>query len=366
MEKKIMLFQLNKFIPIAEKIIPKRSSIPILTNICFTNGKIVATDLEMTLVMKSDHEVCLTIPVNILKIVLKSKPKTMTFEKLTDSKAKINYDGKSITFSSESVDEFPNFTKSRFKTVAVWSKDIIKTLHDQLPYCSTDELRMPLTGVYINQNHHLESCATSGHVLRFIKDIDPDKKSKMHADFTDIIPKRALQILSRFTLKEVKVAVREDHFRFTLDKDLEFFVRKIEGDYPRFENVIPREHSGSVHFCKQEMISIIKDAINFTNRHNHLAEFLIAKDEILISAENSEAEMKWQGSLAVSDITGKENMNIGINLELLERVIKGIKSKEIVWIYESPHSPLLFSDNGESEKEVINLLMPIRLEDDNG
>jgi len=171
-----MLFQLNKFIPIAEKIIPKRTSIPILTNICFTEGKIVATDLDMTIVMKTDHEVCLTIPVNILKIVLKSKPKTLTFEKLTDKKAKIIYDSKSITFATENIEEFPVLPKGRFKTVAVWSKDIIKTLHDQLPYCSTDELRMPLTGVYINQNHHIETCATSGHVLKLIKDIDPDKK----------------------------------------------------------------------------------------------------------------------------------------------------------------------------------------------
>jgi len=358
-----MLFQLNRFLPIAEKIIPKRTSIPILTNICFNDGKIVATDLDTTLVMEIEHDINLIVPMNILKIVLKSKPKQLTFEKLTDKKAKINYDNRSITFNYESVDEFPVLTKGRFKTVAVWGKEIIKTLHDQLPYCSSDEMRRVLTGVYVNQNHHLETCATSGHVLRLIKDIDPDKKSKLLADFTAIIPKRALQILSRFTLKEVKVAVREDQFRFTLDKDLELFVRKIEGEYPRYQNVIPKEHSGSVHFDKGEMQAIIKDAINFTNRRDHLAEFLIAKDEILISAENFEAEMKWQGRLTVIDITGKENMNIGINLDLLEKMLKGINSKEVICIYENPHSPLLFSDNGESDKEVINLLMPINLED---
>jgi DNA polymerase III subunit beta len=361
-----MLFQLNRFIPIAEKIIPRRSSIPILTNICFTDGKIVATDLDMTLVMTTENKISLTIPVNILKIVLKSKPKQITFEKLTDSKTKVIYDSKSITFATENIEEFPMLPKGRFKTVGLWSKDVIKTLHDQLPYCSTDELRMVLTGVYVNQNHHIESCATSGHVLRFIKDIDVEKKSKLSADFTAIIPKRALQILSRFTLKEVKVAVREDQFRFTMDNDIELFVRKIEGLYPKYENVIPHEHSGSVHFCKQGMISIIKDAINFTNRYNHLAEFLIGKDEILISAENPEVQVKWQGSLPVSDLSGKENMNIGINLELLEKILKGINSKEVVWIYSSPNSPLLFSDNGESGSETINLLMPINLEDTNG
>ncbi len=360
-----MLFQLNRFIPIAEKIIPRRSSIPILTNVCFTDGKIVATDLDITLVMKTEQNISLVIPLNILKIVLKAKPKTLAFEELSDSKAKINYDNKSITFSTESIDEFPNFPKSRFKTVAVWSRDVIKILHDQLPYCSTDELRPALTGVYVNQNHHIESCATSGHVLRFIKDIDPGKNGKLKADFSDIIPKRALQILSRFTLKEVIVAVKENEFRFTLDNDLELFVRKIEGKYPKFENVIPLEHSGSVHFNKDEMTLVIKDAINFTSGYNHLAEFLIAKDEILISAEDREVGTKWQGSLPVRDLSGKENIKIGLNLELLEKVIKGINSKEVIWIYDSPNSPMIFSENDNSEKEIINLLMPIRLEEEN-
>ena len=361
-----MLFHLNRFIPIAEKIIPRRTGIPILTNICFADSKIIATGLDMTLVMKTGHNLNLTVPMNILKLVIKSKPKTLNFEKLSDGKAKINYDNKSISFNSEDVSEFPNFPKGKFKTVAMWSKEVIKTLHDQLPYCSTDETRMTLNGVYVNQNHHIETCATSGHVLKLIKDIDPEKKSKLSADFTGIIPKRVLQILSRFVLKEVNVAVREDQFRFTLDKDLELFVRKIEGEYPKYENVIPKEHSGSVHFDKDEMLAIIKDAINFTNRRDHLAIFLIGKDEILISAEDLETETKWQGSLAVSDLSGKENMNIGINLELLEKVLKGIGSKQVVWIYDSPNSPLLFSDNGESGKEVINLLMPVRLEDSDG
>jgi len=116
-----MLFHLNKFIPIAEKIIPRRTSIPILTNICFNKGKIVATDLEMTLVKTTEDKSSLLIPANILKLVIKSKPKTLTVEKLSDNKAKINYDSKSITFPSESVEEFPVLPKGRFKTVAVWS-----------------------------------------------------------------------------------------------------------------------------------------------------------------------------------------------------------------------------------------------------
>ena len=103
-----MLFHLNRFIPIAEKIIPRRTGIPILTNICFADSKIIATDLDMTLVMKTGHNLNLTVPMNILKLVIKSKPKTLNFEKLSDGKAKINYDNKSISFNSCPVAEKSN------------------------------------------------------------------------------------------------------------------------------------------------------------------------------------------------------------------------------------------------------------------
>ena len=358
-----MLFHLNKFIPVAEKIIPKRTSIPILTNICFSDNKIIATDLDTTLVMTVEDKSRFIIPVKILKTVLKSKPKTLRFEKLSNNKAKINYDSKSITFSSENVDEFPVPPKGRFKTVAVWSKNVIRNLHDQVPYCSTDALRMQINGIWINQNGTIESCATTGQILRLIKDAGSDKKSTLKSEFKGIIPSKAIQILSRFTLKDVKVAVREDQIRFTIDKDVDLYVKLIEGNFPNYNNVIPKEHSGAVHFDKAEMLSLTAEAKNYANGYTHLSEFNISSEAISMSVENNEEETHWQAHLPVSHKSGID-MKIGFDVALLEKVLKGINSKQAVWVYDSPTTASVFTETDESGEEIINLIMPVRLEDE--
>ena len=360
-----MLFHLNKFIPIAEKIIPKRTSIPILTNICFTDGKIIATDLDTTLVMTVEDKSRFTVPTRIIKSILKSKPKTLKFETLTDNKAKINYDSKSITFNTESVEEFPAIPNGKFKTVAVWSKDVIRNLHDQVPYCSTDEVRMQLNGIWINQNGTIESCATTGQILRLIKDAGSDKKSTLKEEFKGIIPSKAIQILSRFTLKEVKVAVQEDQIKFTIDKDVDLFVKLIEGNFPNYNNVIPKEHSGAVHFDKAEMLSLTAEAKNYANGYTHLSEFNIGSEAISMSVENNEEGTHWQAHLPVSHKSGID-MKIGFDVALLEKVLKGINSKEAVWIYDSPTTASVFTETDECGEEIINLIMPVRLEDNNG
>ena len=64
-----MLHHLTRFVPIADKIIPRKTSLPILHYICVHKSRIVATDLETTLVMKVDDKRSYLLPFNILKTV---------------------------------------------------------------------------------------------------------------------------------------------------------------------------------------------------------------------------------------------------------------------------------------------------------
>lgn len=70
-----MLQKLIRFLPIAEKVINRKTTLPILSHICVKDGYVSATDLENTVRMKIDDFRTYTIPLNILKTVLKAKPK---------------------------------------------------------------------------------------------------------------------------------------------------------------------------------------------------------------------------------------------------------------------------------------------------
>jgi DNA polymerase III sliding clamp (beta) subunit (PCNA family) len=195
-----MLHQLMRFVPIADKIIPRNTSLPILTNIMVDKGVMRATDLEITAVLKIEDDRSYLIPIGIVKTILKSKPKNIDIELLPENKIQINYHNRGVIFPAMGVQDYPEHMNYKFKSIGVWTKRVLQELYHQLLYCSTDELRPALTGVFIRQNSALLTCATDGHVLRLIRDVDLDKKCKLNKKFEGIISNKCIQLLARYAI----------------------------------------------------------------------------------------------------------------------------------------------------------------------
>ena len=102
-----MLDALIKFIPIAEKIVPRRSTIKVLENICIHEGRIMATDLEMTVTMPIDEKRSFLIPLGIVKTILKSRPKSVDVREDGNGRLRIAYDDKAVIFPMQDVADYP-------------------------------------------------------------------------------------------------------------------------------------------------------------------------------------------------------------------------------------------------------------------
>ena len=248
-----MLHQLMRFVPIADKIIPRNTSLPILTNIMVDKGVMRATDLETTALMKIEDERSYLLPISIIKTILKSKPKNINVELLPDNKIQINYHNRGVIFPAMDIEDYPEQSNYKFKTIGTWTKQVLQELYHQLLYCSTDELRPVLTGVLVRQNSTILTCATDGHVLRLIRDVDPDKKCKINKKFEGIISNKCIQLLARFVINSAKVYLSKETMKFDIGDGLEIYSRLIDAEYPRFENVLPDQFSGTIHFDRELM-----------------------------------------------------------------------------------------------------------------
>lgn len=363
-----MLETLRRFLPLAQKVINCKSPLPILGHVCLRDGYISATDLETTVRMRINTDINYTIPLALLKTIFKARPKKLEVEVLEEGQVTIQYDNRKITFQSLDTEEFPAVPFGRFRAVGQWSKEVIKRLYQQLTFASTDEFKPALTGVYLYQNKVLSSCATDGHVLRWIKNIDPEGLSKLKNSFQGIIPRKSLQILARVMKENAIVAVTKTHLRLKLNKDTEMFIRLIEGKYPDYESVIPGQFSGSVKLNREALGSLITDALPFVNRETKLGAVIVNADDLAVSIEDAERNIQWSSTLPVNTQSG-DNITIGLNLAYLERILKGISADEVLWQYGSPLSAgILTGVNGKTPDE-INLIMPIRLkesEENNG
>ena len=172
-----MLLQLRQFLPIAEKILDRKSDNPILSSICFHSGLVTMTDLEITATMPVDDDRSYTLPLDILKKVLKTNPKQLEIEISKGPVLEIKFDDKTLKFPVAEWREYPDVPSDAFQELGVWPAEIFQKIYSQIPYTSTDSLRPAMNGVLIEQNSKLSSCATNGHVLNFIRDLDTDKKS---------------------------------------------------------------------------------------------------------------------------------------------------------------------------------------------
>lgn len=311
--------------------------------------------------MKCESSSNYTIPLNLLKTILKARPKKLEVEVLEDGKVVITYDTRRIMFESLDTDEFPVVPSGRFRAVGQWPKEVIRKLYEQLTYASTDELKPALTGVYLHQNKVLTSCATDGHVLRWIKNADPERVSKLKNNFIGIIPRKSLQILSRIVKGNVNVAASKTHLRLKLNKDTELFTRLIDEKYPDYKSVIPGKFSGSAKLNTKALQSLISDALPFVNRETKLGAFTVNGD-LAVAVEDAERNIQWDSELPISGQSG-DDITIGINLAYLEKILKSIDEDEVLWQYGSPISASILSNVNSKSPNEINLIMPIRLKE---
>jgi len=361
-----MLQELIRFLPVAERIVPRNSTIEVLRNLSVQDGFITATDLDLLARMPLPDSRSFLLPFGIIKTVLKSKPGSIEFNLSEPNRIKINYDNKSVSFPRGEVTDFPNLPELDFKPIGEWTRETVMKMHSQLPYLSSDELRPALNCLYLCQNGSFSCCATDGHVLRVISEMDPQGRCELE-EYTGILPKRILQLLPRLVRDTVQVACSEDYFRFELEHGLTLYSRTVEVSYPDVARVIPKEFASAVELDVLRLRNLTEAAKAFANRTTMASIFEIEEDQILITVENSDEDTRWESSMPIDRISG-EGLRVGMNLGYLEKVLDGVTGKKAMWKYNDGNTASVFTDIGDAANSSMNLIMPIRIakEDEDG
>ena len=346
-----MVGKIAAFLALARKVIGGKMTIPVLEQICFLDGWMMVTDLENTLVMKSDIEESFTISHKLLAKIMKQKPQDIKVN-VEESKVHLNYDEKELTFISFEVADFPDLPDACEQEIDVWDRNWIAKLHGQRVFVSHDEIKPALCGVYVKSNGSLESCATDGHMLRVVKvEQSADKTYEM------ILPAKSLDILLNGSRKDVRVFESKTHYRFALSHNLDLYVRKLDLKYPDYNNVIPEKCPESIQFGMKDFLQLIKASKPFVNRQSKLIEIAVEDLNLSATVVDVDEGISWQGHIAVHDNIGGE-CSFGFQIDYLEKLITAIDTDQLTWAHNGSASASLFS----GDEDQINLLMPVRLE----
>jgi DNA polymerase III subunit beta len=369
MKFQVLQENLSKALIQCIRFVSPKAQLPVLANILFSakKGKLLlsATNLEASISIKLgakvEEEGDISIPAKtISEIVGNLNPGTISFE-VAKEQVKITSSNFRSTLSSMNSSDFPTVPDKTGKSaVSIPSNIVTDALSCVLFASSSDETRPVLTGVLIIfQKERIFFVATDGFRLS-------QKKVSVRTglDKKLIIPKNSLSEILRLDEEEEIVFdynEQENQVVFGMGETV-FSTRIIQGEFPDFEKIIPKDAKIKVNVDKEEILQAIKLASVFARDSANVIKLIVEKEEIVITSESSQSGS--QEAKVDAKIDGFANstkpFEIAFNYRFLEEFLGSVKSEDIEIQFSDPNAPGVFLDT--KDKDYLHLIMPVRIQ----
>ena len=350
-------------------VLSTNSSLPILDNFLFeiidNKLTVLASDLETTMVtsleVQTEEAGKIAIPAKLLLDVLKNLPdQPCSFRINADFGIEIGYDNgnsKMVGFNAEEYPKLPVLeNKSSVKiTGEILSRAINKTIFAT----GNDELRPVMSGVYCQfSEQEITFVATDAHKL--VRYTRKDFAADGNASF--ILPKKPLNLLKSNVRgdEELTIEFNSSNAIFTFN-DLTLICRLIDGKYPNYEAVIPKENPNVLTIDRQQFLSSIKRVSIFSNKTTHQIKLKLAGSELLLSAED--LDFSNAASERLTCQYDGDDMEIGFNSRFLMDMLSNLDTPEIRLAMSIPSRAGLLMPNlpDNQEEDILMLVMPVML-----
>ncbi len=351
-------------------VINSSNTLPILDNFLFeldhTKLTVSASDLETTmsstLDVESDSEGSVAIPARLLLDTLKTFPEQpLTFVVEDNNTVEISSNHGKYALAYASGEEFPKAVALEDPSKTVILGDILATAISKTIFAAgNDDLRPVMSGVFFQfSTDGLTFVATDAHKL--VKYTREDVNASQVAEF--IMPKKPLNLLKGILAgseDEVTIEYNDSNAKFTFDNS-ELICRLIDGKYPNYEAVIPKENPNKLSIDRTQFLNSVRRVSIFSNKTTHQIRLKIAGAELNISAEDVDYSNKAEERLTC-DYQG-DDMQIGFNSRFLTEMLNNLSSSDVQLEMSMPNrAGILTPVDGLDEGEQITMLvMPVML-----
>lgn len=351
-------------------IINNNNTLPILDNFLFNldnnNLTVSASDLETTISSKLEVEstdqgmVC--IPARLLLETLKTFPEQpLTFTIEDNSTIEISSNHGKYALAYADAEDFPNVVELKDPSSTTVQGDVLSTAISKTIFASgNDDLRPVMSGVFFQfSTDGLIFVATDAHKL--VKYSRDDISASQTAEF--IMPKKPLNLLKSILAgseDDVTIEYNESNAKFTFD-NTEMICRLIDGKYPNYEAVIPKENPNKLLIDRTQFLNSVRRVSIFSSKSTHQIRLKIAGAELNISAEDVDYSNKAEERLTC-DYQG-DDMQIGFNSRFLTEMLNNLTSDEVSLEMSLPNrAGILKPVDGLDDGEVVTMLvMPVML-----
>lgn len=372
MKVEILKENLKNGLSIVEKIVGKNPSLPILDNVLIDTEdsylSLSSTDLEtaiklwiLTKIVKKGRVV---VPAKFFSNFVSLLPNEKII--LEEKNQGLRVECKSFKnqiqgFNPEDFPIIPIFDNSEF--LEIDNKKFCQGLSQIVDVAAPSQSRPEISGIYfIFSKNTLKIVATDSFRLAE-KNIILDEP--VQKDIAFILPQKpARELINILGEKDGKIKIyfssSQAMFEFPMKEaprpQIQIISRLIEGEYPNYEEIIPKKFKTHVIVKRDEFLNQIKTASLFSGK--------ISEIKIKINPETKELEISAEDpSLgeSKSNITAKidgEEIEVSFNYKFLADGLTNIKSSEVMFDLSKEEGPCILKPVGDAS--YIYVVMPIK------
>ncbi|HLT33313.1 MAG TPA: DNA polymerase III subunit beta [Aquaticitalea sp.] len=351
-------------------VINNSNTLPILDNFLFelkdSKLTVSASDLETTMAsvmdVESDTDGSIALPARLLLETLKTFPEQpLTFVVEDNNTVEISSNHGKYALAYANGNEFPKAVALENPSTTTIAGDILATAISKTIFASgNDDLRPVMSGVFFQfSTEGLTFVATDAHKL--VKYSREDVTASQVAEF--IMPKKPLNLLKSILATSddaVTIEYNDSNAKFTFENS-ELVCRLIDGKYPNYEAVIPKENPNKLTIDRTQFLNSVRRVSIFSNKTTHQIRLKIAGAELNISAEDIDYSNKAEERLTC-DYQG-DDMQIGFNSRFLTEMLNNLSSDDVQLEMSLPNrAGILTPTDGLDEGEKVTMLvMPVML-----
>ncbi len=301
MELTVKKADLVRELSLGQGVVEKKTTIPVLSNVLVEAGDsgitLTVTDLELGVrsacpaVVKKGGAT--TIPARKLLDYVRLLPDAELAIQVNQSHSVSIVCGRSRTrVAGMSRDNFPELPPMPSPITQIPASLLVNTIGKTIFAIASEESRYTLTGsLLLLKPDSLTMVATDGHRLSFIKADCPFEG--ISGELEVLVPKKAMAEVLKIASEVdgstgIDFAMDDNHLFFQCGQRL-LISRKLSGQFPDYERVLPEVEGSSLVLNREEVTAAIRRVAQFADDRSHAVRLEVNSEELRLEASGSEA-----------------------------------------------------------------------------
>ena len=377
MHIQVLRENLLKVFQTASKFSAQKTQLPILSHLAiFAESEgiyVVGSDVDRSASLRLAGKVIkkgsFSVPARILTELTQNLPMgAVDLESRDGASLQVKAGNVKAVLQGLGTDEFPRpkFVREQFDVIGEYKVKDWEWVIDRLNFSvSRDDSRPVLTGVLWEMGTEVLA-ATDGYRLSVVGGKISTKSVDKNSEEV-IIPGgifyEGIKVFSGDAAEKITMAYNPEKKEMALvNDDLLVIGRVIEGEYPQYEAIIPKNNTLKVSIDREQLLQAVKTAAIFARESAHIITFTFSEGKLLVSANAPQVGDNVISVEYLSELgggKGDESKEIAFNSRYLIECLSSMKTKEVSFGMSESLQPGIFA---EGKKELYkHVIMPVRV-----